>query len=172
MEITTFDPQLIKTVNQRWPLPFLYTGTALLSFEGTVLAKRVDDITGKCLGGGVIASRDLEWMGKGSIGEKPGDYIPQSNLFGVSKEPQSVLPSEWIAFEFGIILRGPFGTPFLSSWDDIQSVAKVREQKNDLHLRIDGNFNAPGATIFMQANRQAMQDLMTIAALTGVPVFA
>ena len=144
--------QLVRQVNTTFGIPFGYTGSALLSPEGQTLALRLKGFAGRCLGGGVLASRDLEWMGSGSEGDKPGDYVPTKGLFSSSKEPQSVLPSEWIAFEYGLLLRAPFGPPYVSSWDDVLSIAKVRNQGNDTHIRIDGNFGRPGMNIFAQAN--------------------
>jgi len=164
--------QLIREVNTIHSIPFGYTGTALLSPEGQMYAKGLFELAGRCLGGGVLASRDLEWIASGKTGEKPGDYVPEKKLFGVSKEPQSILPSEWIAFEFGILLRAPFGSPLLSSWDDILSIAKVRAQGNDTHLRIDGNFGGTIESIFMQANKQGINDLMKIANVAGVLVYS
>jgi len=163
--------QLIRQINTTFSIPFGYTGTALLSPEGQMYANNLKGIAGRCLGGGVLASRDLEWIATGKNGVRPGDYVPSKTFFGVSKEPQSVLPSEWIAFEYGLLLCAPFGPPLISSWDDVLSIAKVRNQGQDIHARIDGNFGGPGETIYAQANQHGVRDLMTISALTGVLVY-
>jgi hypothetical protein len=163
--------QLVRQINTSFHIPFGYTGTALLSPEGQMYASKLKEIAGRCLGGGVLASRDLEWIASGKNGNKPGDYVPAKKFFGTSKEPQSVLPSEWIAFEYGLLLRAPFGSPLVSSWDDVLSIAKVRNQGFDSHIRIDGNFGGPGETIFAQANKNGINDFLKIAALTGVLVY-
>jgi hypothetical protein len=170
-DISTAEPQYIRQVNLKFSFPFLYTGSALLSPEGKMYAKGIFEVAGRCLGGGVLASRDLEWLAKGSVGEKPGDYTPTRGLFGPSKEPQSALPSEWIAFEYGLLLRGPYGSPLVSSWDHVLTVSQVRKQGNDRHIRIDGYFGAENTTIFAQANQHAIKDLLIIVELTGVPVY-
>lgn len=165
------NPDFIRQVNQAFSIPFGYTGTVLLSPEGQSYAKALFEHAGRCLGGGVLASRDLEWMASGKNGNQPGDYVPTRNIFSVSKEPQSVLPSEWIAFEYGILLRAPFGAAYVSSWDDVLSIAKVRNQGSDVHIRIDGRFGEDNNTIFAQANKHGIEALIKIAALTGVPVY-
>ena len=136
-----------------------------------MFANSLREMAGRCLGVGVLASRDLEWLANGKNGTKPGDYVPTKSLFGSSKEPQSVLPSEWIAFEYGLLLTAPFGSPFVSSWDDVLSVAKVRSQGRDIHIRIDGDFGKRGETIFAQANQNGITALMQICELAGVPVY-
>jgi hypothetical protein len=163
--------QLIRQINMSFSIPFGYTGVALLSPEGQAFANSLREMAGRCLGGGVLASRDLEWLANGKKGTKPGDYVPTKSLFGSSKEPQSVLPSEWIAFEYGLLLTAPFGSPLVSSWDDVLSVAKVRTQGRDIHIRIDGYFGEPGETIFAQANQNGITALMKICELAGVPVY-
>jgi hypothetical protein len=163
--------QLVRQVNMTFRIPFGYTGIALLSPEGQMYANGLKEMAGRCLGGGVLASRDLEWIASGKNGSKPGDYVPAKNFFGMSKEPQSVLPSEWIAFEYALLLRAPFGSPLVSSWDNVLSIAKVRDQGMDSHIRIDGNFGGPGQTIFAQANKNGINDFLKIAALTGVLVY-
>jgi len=163
--------QLIRQVNMSFRIPFGYTGIALLSPEGQMYANNLKEIAGRCLGGGVLASRDLEWIASGKNGNMPGDYVPAKKFFGTSKEPQSILPSEWIAFEYGLLLRAPFGSALVSSWDDVLSIAKVRNQGFDSHIRIDGNFGGPGETIFAQANKNGINDFLKIAALTGVLVY-
>ena len=165
------NPQFIRQVNSIYSIPFGYTGSCLLSPEGKRFAKGLFEIAGRCLGGGVLASRDLEWMASGKTGNKPGDYIPNKGIFGFSKEPQSVLPSEWIAFEYGLLLRAPFGTPFVSTWDDVHSIAYVRKQGNDIHIRIDGAFGGVIDPIFAQANKNGINDLITISATAGVLVY-
>jgi hypothetical protein len=59
----------------------------------------------------------------------------------------------------------------VSSWDEVLSVAKVRNQGRDIHIRIDGDFGAPGETIFAQANQNGITALMKICELAGVPVY-
>lgn len=165
------NPQFIQTINRTFNIPFGYTGTVLLSPEGQMYAKALLGNAGRCLGGGVLASRDLEWMASGSVGSKPGDYIPTKNLFSISKEPQSVLPSEWIAFEYGLLLRAPFGSAYVTPWDKVLSLARVRNQGQDVHIRIDGSFGAENSTIFAQANKHGIETLLKIADLTGVLVY-
>jgi len=152
-------------------IPFGYTGIALLSPQGQAYANSLREMAGRCLGGGVLASRDLEWLANGKNGPKPGDYVPTKSLFGSSKEPQSILPSEWIAFEYGLLLTAPFGPPLVSSWDGVLSVAKVRSQGRDFHIRIDGHFGEPGETIFAQSNQNGITALMKICEVAGVPVY-
>jgi len=139
-DIHSPNSKLISQVNTAFKIPFGYTGTALLSPEGQMYAHSLNEIAGRCLGGGVLASRDLEWIGTGKNGTKPGDYVPTKGFLGLSKEPQSVLPSEWIAFEYGLLLRAPFGSALVSSWDNVLSLAKVRSQGKDTHIRIDRDF--------------------------------
>lgn len=166
------NPQLIRTINAMHSIPFGYTGTALLSPEGQSFASGLKDIAGRVLGGGVLASRDLEWMGSGSQGPKPGDFVPQRGIFTTSKIPQSYLPSEWIAFEYGLLLRGPYGNPFVSSWDEVLAVAKIRKQGTDTHIRIDGNFGGSGTVVFAQANSHGINDILKICSLVGVPIYS
>jgi hypothetical protein len=163
--------QVIRNINTLHSIPFGYTGTALLSPEGRSYAEALKEMAGRCLGGGVLASRDLEWMGNGSNGPKPGDFIPQRGIFTTSKIPQSYLPSEWIAFEYGLLLRGPYGNPFVSSWDEVLAIAKIRTQGSDTHIRIDGNFGSPGTVVFAQANTHGINDILKIASLVGVPIY-
>lgn len=170
-DIQYANAQLVKQINSTFRIPFLYTGVALLSPEGQAYASKLLELAGRCLGGGVLASRDLEWIASGKIGDKPGDYVPGKSFFGTSKEPQSVLPSEWIAFEYGLLLRGPYGKALLSSWDDVLAVAKVRTQGMDTHIRIDGDFGGLGTVIFAQANSHGMSDLLKISSLVGVLVY-
>jgi hypothetical protein len=170
-DITYPDPQVIRQINAVNRIPFGYTGAALLSPEGQAYAMALRETAGRCLGGGVLASRDLEWMGSGSHGTKPGDFVPQRGLFTTSKVPQSYLPSEWIAFEYGLLLRGPYGTPFVSAWDEVLAIAKIRTQGTDTHIRIDGNFGGPGVVIFAQANSHGINDILKISSLVGVPVY-
>ena len=164
-------PQLIQHVNMMHQIPFVYTGIALLSPEGKGVARAAKEIAGRCLGGGVLSSRDLEWIGSGKSGTKPGDYVPPKGLFGSSKEPQSVLPSEWIAFEYGLALRAPFGSVLISNWDNVLSIASVRKQGRDLHIRIDGKFGGSVEPIFAQANQNGIDTLMRIAEIAGVLVY-
>jgi len=170
-DITFPSAQVVRQINMTFRIPFGYTGTALLSPEGQMYAQQLKEIAGRCLGGGVLASRDLEWIARGKNGPKPGDYVPAKTFFGVSKEPQSVLPSEWIAFEYGLLLCAPFGSPLVSSWDDVLSMAKVRNQGTDSHIRIDGYFDTPGETIFAQANKNGINDLLKIGSIAGVLVY-
>ena len=163
--------QLIRQINATSRIPFGYTGVALLSPPGQAYANSLKEMAGRCRGGGVLASRDLEWLAKGKNGVKPGDYVPTKSLFGSSKEPQSILPSEWIAFEYGLLLAAPFGSPVASSWDGVLSVAKVRTQGRDIHIRIDGHFSEPGESIFAQANQNGITTLMKICEVAGVPVY-
>jgi hypothetical protein len=165
------DAQLIRSINMKHSIPFGYTGTALLSPEGKLYAYGLKDTAGRCLGGGVLASRDLEWMASGNKGPKPGDFIPPKGIFSSSKVPQSYLPSEWIAFEYGLLLRGPYGNPFLSSWDQVLAIAKIRNQGKDTHIRIDGNFGEPGTVVFAQANSLGINDLLKISSIVGVPIY-
>jgi len=164
-------PQLIQQVNMMHAIPFGYTGSALLSPEGQRVAMAMKNLAGRCLGGGVLSSRDLEWIGSGKSGNKPGDYVPARGLFGSSKEPQSVLPSEWIAFEYGLALRAPFGSVLISNWDNVLSIASVRKQGRDLHIRIDGKFGGSVEPIFAQANQNGIGTLMRIAEISGVLVY-
>ena len=170
-DITFPSAQLVRQINMTFRIPFGYTGTALLSPEGQMYAQQLKEIAGRCLGGGVLASRDLEWIARGKNGTKPGDFVPAKTFLGISKEPQSVLPSEWIAFEYGLLLRAPFGPPLVSSWDDVLSMAKVRNQGKDSHIRIDGFFETPGETIFAQANQNGINDLLKIGEVAGVLVY-
>ena len=163
--------QLVRQINMTFRIPFGYTGIALLSPEGQMYANQLKEMAGRCLGGGVLASRDLEWIARGKNGNKPGDYVPAKTFLGKSKEPQSVLPSEWIAFEYGLLLRAPFGSPLVSSWDDVLSMARVRNQGTDSHIRIDGYFETPGETIFAQANQNGINDLLKIGEAAGVLVY-
>ena len=170
-DISYPNAQLIRTINAMHSIPFGYTGTSLLSSEGQSFASGLKEMAGRVLGGGVLASRDLEWMGSGSEGTKPGDFIPPKGIFTSSKTPQSYLPSEWIAFEYGLLLRGPYGNPFVSSWDQVLAIAKIRNQGKDTHIRIDGNFGGPGTVVFAQANSFGINDLLKISSLVGVPIY-
>jgi hypothetical protein len=162
--------EFVQQVNMAFSIPFGYTGIALLSPEGQMYAKSLHEDAGRCLGGGVLASRDLEWIAEGKSGNQPGDYVPIKKVFVTSKEPQSRLASEWIAFEYGLLLRAPFGNALLSPWDAVLSIAKVRSQGNDTHIRIDGQFGGEMITIFAQANSHGIETLLTIAHLAGVLV--
>jgi len=170
-DINFMDPQYVRSVNQRFRIPFTYTGIVLLSPQGQIYALNLRESAGRSLGGGIFASRDLEWLAAGKNGPKPGDYVPARSLFGSSKEPQSTLPSEWIALEYGLVLCPPFGNPYICKWDQVNAIAKVRKQGRDLHIRIDGDWGEPGISIFGQANAQNIETLLTIAALAGVPVY-
>ncbi len=166
------NPQLIRSVNSSFSIPFPYTGSVLLDPQGQILARALRDSAGRCLGGGVLASRDLEWLASGANGNPPGDYVPKKSLFGSSKEPQSAMPSEWAAFEWALMLRGPYGSPFISPWDEVNGIVIVRKQGRDIHVRIDGTFGGWTGQIFAQANSANLTTLVKIAGLTGVPTYA
>jgi hypothetical protein len=149
---------------------FFYSGAALLSPQGKYDAQQVRGVAGKCLGGGVLSSRDLEWWVDGMNGPQPGQYQPKKGLFGYSKEPQSLLESEWIAFEFGLMLSPPRGNALLKKWDEIRKVEVTQKQGNDLHIRISVDFDSQVIDFNAQANSQAISNLLEITAITGVPV--
>jgi len=149
---------------------FFYSGAALLSPQGKYDAQQVRGVAGKCLGGGVLSSRDLEWWVDGMNGPQPGQYLPKKGLLGYSKEPQSLLESEWIAFEFGLMLSPPRGNALLKKWDEIKKIEKTLKQGNDLHICISIDFESQVIDINAQANAQAIGNLLDIAAITGVPV--
>lgn len=168
-ELSSMNPILIREINQNFQLPFLYTGSSLLSPVGKKLAHLFLDAAGRCLGGGVFSSRDLEWLAKGSRGEKPGDYIPSRGLLGITKKPQSINPSEWIAFEFGILLLPPTDKQLILQWDQVNEVKVIRQQSRDLHIKLDLTIDAQSVSIFGQANANGMQNLISIAHVMGVP---
>ena len=170
-DINFMDPQYVRSVNQRFRIPFTYTGVVLLSPQGQLYALNLREAGGRSLGGGVFASRDLEWIAAGQSGPKPGDYVPTKGLFGTSKEPQSTLPSEWIALEYGLVMCPPYGNPCVWKWDQVNAIAKVRKQGRDIHIRIDLDWGGQGLSIFGQANAQNMETLLTISALVGVPTY-
>lgn len=149
---------------------FFYSGAALLSPQGKYDAQQVRNVAGKCLGGGVLSSRDLEWWVDGMKGPQPGQYLPKKGIFGYAKEPQSFLESEWIAFEFGLMLSPPRGDALLKKWDEIRKIEKTLKQGNDLHIKIEVEFESTVIAFNAQANAQAISNLLEIAAITGVPV--
>ena len=97
--------------------------------------------------------------------------MPKKKLFGYETGPQSVLPSEWIALEYVLILKPAYGPSIVMSWDDIGAVAITLKQGKDLHLRIEGKFPDSISRIHVQANAQSISNLLEIAAITGVPAF-
>lgn len=175
-EIFDTNPVQLKIINHDaksyFQPDFFYSGAALLSPEGKRLALESKIQMGKCLGGGVMASLDLEWLGAGKRGSQPGAFTPRRRLVGIDKEPQSHLPSEWITFEYGVILRPPYGDFLVNSWDEINSMVTTTRQGRDLHIRIDGRFAGGVTQINGQANAMGMTTLLTIAGFAGVPIFS
>jgi len=174
-EIFNTSPTQIRNINRDLKIhfqpDFFYSGAGLLSSEGKQVAATLRQSAGKCLGGGVFASRDLEWFANGKVGQQPGQFYPTKTLFGYSKDPQSFLPSEWIACEYALALRPPYGPVLLSSWDDVYAMAKTIKQGKDLHVRIDGNFGSGISQINAQANALSIINLLEIAAHAGVPTY-
>jgi len=166
--IPSMNLRQLQHVNQKYRLPFVYTDSCLLVPSSQILVDTLIDSAGRCLGGGVIASRDLEWLSKGKNGNQPGDYIPPRTFLSKSKAPQSLLSSEWIALEYGLILKSPFGQLFGKKWDEISGIFKVRSQGNDWHIRFDSNWDESCASIHAQANKQGIQTILSIAKLVGV----
>lgn len=173
-EIFTLNQRQIRNINHDmksyFKPDFFYSGAALLSPQGKYDAQQVRKVAGKCLGGGVLSSRDLEWWVDGMNGPQPGPYLPKKGLFGYSKEPQSFLESEWIAFEYGLMLSPPRGNALLKKWDEVRRIEKTLKQGNDLHICISIEFDSQVINFNAQANAQAIGNLMEIAAITGVPV--
>lgn len=173
-EILTLNQVQLRNINGdmkfHFKPDFFYSGAALLSSQGKYDAQQVKSVAGKCLGGGVLSSRDLEWWVDGMNGPQPGQYLPKKSIFGYSKEPQSLLESEWIAFEFGLMLSPPRGNALLKKWDEIRNIEKTLKQGNDLHIRITVDFESKVIDFNAQANAQAIGNLLEIAAITGVPV--
>jgi hypothetical protein len=167
-DIPVVDVQILQLVNSNFALPFVFTGSALLSIEGQQITRELSSTAGRCLGGGVLASRDIEWLSSGKIGSQPGDYIPPKKWLSVSKEPQSTLPSEWIAFEYGFILRSPYGQYFGKKWDDVRAISRVRTQVTDWHVRFDADWDSECTSVYAQANAEGMLTIITIANLVGV----
>jgi hypothetical protein len=172
-EISTLNQVQLRNINHDMKSyfnpDFFYSGAALLSAQGKYDAQQVRGVAGKCLGGGVLSSRDLEWWVDGMNGPQPGQYSPKKGLFGYSKEPQSRLDSEWIAFEFGLMLSPPRGNALLKKWDEIRKIEKTLKQGNDLHICISIEFDSQIINFNAQANSQAISNLLEIAAITGVP---
>lgn len=173
-EITELHPVQLKNINRDikhyFKPDFFYSGSAFLSPMGKALASRVREAAGKCLGGGVLASRDLEWISEGRQGTKPGQFVPLKTFFGYSKEPQSYLPSEWIAFEYGLMLNPPTGGALLNKWDEIDAITLTFKQGRDFHIRIDGKFAGVETQINAQANSSGINTLLDIAQNVGVPL--
>lgn len=173
-EIFTLNPVQLRNINHdmkfHFKPDFFYSGAALLSPQGKYDAQQVRSVAGKCLGGGVLSSRDLEWWVDGMSGPQPGQYLPKKGFFGYSKEPQSFLESEWIAFEYGLMLSPPRGNALLKKWDEIRNIEKTFKQGNDQHIRISVDFDSRVIDFNAQANAQAIANLLEIAAITGVPV--
>ena len=46
--------QVVRQINMTFRIPFGYTGTALLSREGQIIANSLKETAGRCLGGGVV----------------------------------------------------------------------------------------------------------------------
>lgn len=175
-EITELNMVQLRNINYDMKSVFspgyFYSGSALLCPESRAIAAELKTSAGKCLGGGVLASRDLEWIGKGMVGEKPGQYFPKKKFFGYEETPQSFLPSEWALFEYGIWLCSPYGDAILIKYDDLFAVTQTLIQGRDKHIQIDGNFGRQITEIHGQANSTAMDNLMTIVAKAGVPTYA
>jgi hypothetical protein len=151
---------------------YFYSGAAFLSPESRKIVVSLREMAGKCLGGGVLASRDLEWIGKGMAGEKPGQFFPKKKFFGYEDTPQSFLPSEWALFEYGLWLSPPYGEALLIKYDDVLAVTQTLTQGRDKHIQIDGNFGQQITEIHGQANATAMDNLLTIVGKAGVPTYA
>lgn len=151
---------------------YFYSGSALLCPESRAIVAELKNSAGKCLGGGVLASRDLEWIGKGKNGEKPGRYIPQKKLFGYETTPQSYLPSEWALLEYGLWLRPPYGDYLLIKYDDVFAITMTLKQGKDKHIQFDGKFGDGITEIHAQANATAIGNILEIAAKVGVPTYA
>lgn len=173
-EILTLNQVQLRNINHdmkfHFKPDFFYSGAALLSPQGKYDAQQVRGVAGKCLGGGVLSSRDLEWWVDGMHGPQPGQYQPKKGFFGYSKEPQSLLESEWIAFEYGLMLSPPRGSALLKKWDEIRKIEKTLKQGNDSHICISVDFESQVISFNAQANGQAIGNLLEIATITGVPV--
>jgi hypothetical protein len=59
----------------------------------------------------------------------------------------------------------------ISNWDNVLSIASVRRQRRDIHIRIDGKFGGSAEPIFAQANLNGIGTLMRIAEISGVLVY-
>jgi hypothetical protein len=163
-------PQLIRKTNINFKLPFTYTGSALLSPQGQHLVRQMKDSTGRCLGGGVVSSRDLDWYANGMQGEQPGDYSPEKKLFRLSRQPQSLVDHEWIAFEYALMFNLNGGGGLLNSWDSIRLIEKVRTQGGDWHWKVQGKFAGKFEFLHGQANKHNVKTLMDIARAVGITV--
>lgn len=173
-EIFTLNPVQIRNINHdmkfHFKPDFFYSGAALLSPKGKKNAEQVRPVLGKCLGGGVLSSRDLEWWADGMLGPQPGQYLPSKGLLGYSKEPQSFLDSEWIALEYGLLLSPPRGSALLKKWDEVNQIVVTFKQGKDLHICISIDFDSEIIKFNAQANAQGIGNFLEIASITGVPI--
>jgi len=173
-EIFELRPVQLKNINHDiksyFSPDFFYSGAALLSPRGKQVAKALRENVGKCIGGGVLSSRDLEWYGLGKLGPQPGQYLPEKSFFGYSKTPQSHESSEWIAFEFGLVLMPPSGNTLLAGWDDIAQMEVTLKQGKDLHIKISGDFVGDSLHVNAQANAMGINTLLDIGQIVGVEV--
>ena len=169
-DIAKPNPQMIREINKVFSLPFLYMGSALLSHNGHNKVEQWKEVLGRCIGGGVVSSRDLDWYASGMEGNQPGDYVPERKLFSMSKTPQSFIDHEWIAFEYALMFNLRGGGGLVNPWDSIELIEKVRRQGRDWHWRIKGRFAGRFESLHGQANRNNVQSLMDIARAVGITV--
>jgi len=163
------NPEIIRQINSLRQVPFQYTSWALLSPEGKAAAKHFAKDAGRCLGGGVLASRDLDWYSTGMEGEQPAEVLPKGGFFSGKLPPQSYIESEWVAFEYAILFLTR-NNGIINSWDSISNIKKLGKQGSDIYVRFEGRFAGKFTRISAQSNKWGMTTLLQIAELTGVPV--
>lgn len=163
------DPRLLKEINDAFEIPFSYTGACLLTPNGKGQVVQWESYLGRCLGGGVFSSRDLDWYEKGMQGDKPGDYVPSKRMFFRSKSPQSLIDNEWIAFEYALMFN-LYGSGLVNPWESIQSIEKIRSQGQDWHICINGQFAGAFNSVYGQANKHNIKTLLDIAQAVGIDV--
>jgi len=168
-DLETPNPALVRQINNLRLVPFQYTGFALLSPEGKAAAKHFAKDAGRCLGGGVLASRDLDWYSTGMEGEQPTEVLPRGGFFSGKLPPQSYMESEWVAFEYAILFLTS-SNGIINSWDSLHNIKKLGKQGSDIYVRFEGRFAGKFSRISAQSNKWGMTTLLKIAELTGVPV--
>ena len=147
-----------------------------LSSYGKIVSKRYLNEAGRCLGGGVLKSKQLESIGKSTpMGKQI--YDGQLRLLAKKNSRDALqaardLQSEWFALEYALVLTVPmcdFHVPI--RWDRITSlhVTKSGFLSKDLTVVVKYLENGLASKeIQFQSNAEGAQALLAIANQCGV----
>ena len=147
-----------------------------LSSYGKIVSKRYLNEGGRCLGGGVIQSKQLESLGKSTPSGK-AIYDGQRRALAKKKARDALqaardLQSEWFALEYALVFTVPMcDFHFPIRWDRITSMSISKSGFMSKDLTIVLKYLENGLVLKelqFQSNAQGAQALMAIANKCGV----